>query len=131
MCARRTTLKSEPLHLADGCLIINRDVTGRLHFAPLLGWYDLLLPRYLVSPFTMALHVVRVYVMGGCSRHVWAVEVIDEGEGHGEGGETVLTNTKIIKQNIKAREAQNHNRSARTTPSHLSSLVEHNFLHLW
>ena len=34
----------------------------------------------------MALHVVRVYVMGGCSRHVWAVEVIAEGEGHGEGG---------------------------------------------
>ena len=80
----------------------------------------------------MALHVVRVYVMGGCSRHVWAVEVIDEGEGQEEKeGETVLTNTKIIKQNIKAREAQNHNRSARTTPSHLSSLVKHIFLHLW
>jgi hypothetical protein len=46
-------------------------------------------------------------------------------------GETVLTNTKIIKQNIKAQEAQNHHRSARTTPSHLGSLVEHNFLHLW
>ena len=38
---------------------------------------------------------------------------------------------KIIKQNIKVREAQNHNRTARTTPSHLSSLVEHNFWHLW
>ena len=80
----------------------------------------------------MALHVVRVYVMGGCSRHVWAVEVIAEGEGgKRKEGETVLTNTKIIKQNIKAREAQNHKTYARTTPSHLSSLVEHNFLHLW
>jgi hypothetical protein len=61
---------------------------------------------------------------------VWAVEVIDEGEGKRKEGETVLTNTKIIKQNIKAREAQNHNRSARTTPSHLNSLVDNNFLHL-
>jgi hypothetical protein len=52
------------------------------------------------------------------------------GGGKWKEGETVLTNTKIIKQNIKAREAQNHNRSARTTPSHLSSLVEHNFSHL-
>jgi hypothetical protein len=81
VCARRTTLKSEPLHLADGCLIINRDVTGWLAVCSLLGWYDFLLPRYLVSPFTMALHVVKVYVMGACSRHVWAVEVIGEGEG--------------------------------------------------
>jgi len=70
--------------------------------------------------------------MGGCSRHVWAVEVIAEGErGKEKEGETVLTNTKIIKQNIKAREAQNHNRSARTTPSYVSSLVVHNFVHLW
>jgi hypothetical protein len=60
------------------------------------------------------------------------VEVIDEREGkRKKEGERALTNTKIIKQNIKAREAQNHNRSARTTPSHLSSLVEHIFLHLW
>jgi len=79
----------------------------------------------------MAVHVVRVYVMGGCSRHVWAVEVIAEGErGKEKEGETVLTNTKIIKQNIKARESQNHNNGGRTTPSHLSSLVEHNLLHL-
>jgi hypothetical protein len=35
-----------------------------------------------------------------CSRHVWAVEVIGEGEGKRKEGETVLTNTKIIKQNI-------------------------------
>jgi hypothetical protein len=61
---------------------------------------------------------------------VWAVEVIDEGEGgKRKEGETVLTNTKIIKQNIKAREAQNHNNYARTTPSHLNSFVEHIFLH--
>ena len=59
--------------------------TGWL-FAPLLGWYDFLLPRHLVSPFTMALHVVKVYVMGACSRHVWAVEVIGEGEGGQEEG---------------------------------------------
>ena len=64
----------------------------------------------------MAVHVVRVYVMGGCSRHVWAVEVIAEGErGKEKEGETVLTNTKIIKQNIKAREAQNDNRSTVTS----------------
>jgi len=81
----------------------------------------------------MALHVIRVYVMGGCSRHVWAVEVIAEGEGHGEGGRNGFDehHQEIIKQNIKAREARNHNRSARTTPSHLSSLVDHNFSHLW
>jgi hypothetical protein len=42
-------------------------------------------------------------------------------------GETALTNTKIIKQNIKAPEAQNHNNYTRTTPSHLSSLFEHFF----
>jgi hypothetical protein len=81
VCARRTTLKSEPLHLADGCLIINRDVTGWL-FCSVLGWYSLLSMRCLhASPLTMALHVVEVYVMGACSRHVWAVEVIGEGEG--------------------------------------------------
>jgi hypothetical protein len=55
---------------------------------------------------------------------VWAVEVIGEEERARKEGETVLTNIKIIKQNIKAREAQNHNRTARTTPSHLSSLVQ-------
>jgi len=57
LCARRTTLKSEPLHFADGCLIINRDVTPDwlAVFAPLLGWYDLLLTGSLVSPFIMAL----------------------------------------------------------------------------
>ena len=37
VCARRTTLKSEPLHLADGCLIINRDVTGRVAFCAPAG----------------------------------------------------------------------------------------------
>jgi hypothetical protein len=89
VCARRTTLKSEPLHLADGCLIINHDVTGWLAVCSLLGWYDFLLPRYLVSPFTMALHVVKVYVMGACSRHVWAVETSDslvKERGQEEGG---------------------------------------------
>jgi hypothetical protein len=45
-------------------------------------------------------------------------------------GERALTNTKIAKQNIKSRAAQNQNRYARTTPSHLSSLVKHTFLHL-
>ena len=130
MCARRTTLKSDPLHIADGCLIINCDVTGRL-CCSVLGWYNLLPTRCLHAfPFTMALHGVKVYVMGVCRRHVWAVEVIDEGEGERKEGETALTNTKIIKQNIKAREAQNRNSYARTTPSHLSSLVKHNFLHL-
>jgi hypothetical protein len=34
----------------------------------------------------MALHGVKVYVMGVCRRHVWAVEVIDEGEGQEDGG---------------------------------------------
>jgi hypothetical protein len=29
----------------------------------------------------MAFHVVKVYLMGVCGRHVWAEEVIDEGEG--------------------------------------------------
>jgi len=33
------TLKSEPLHLADGCLITATS-RGGWHFAPLLGWYD-------------------------------------------------------------------------------------------
>jgi len=94
-----------------------------------LGWCGLLLTRYLVSPFTMVLYGVKVYVMGVCRRHVWAVEVV-EGEGERQEGETALTNTKIIKQNIKAWEAQNHKKHARTTPSHLSSLVEHNLLHL-
>ena len=132
MCVRRTTLKSDPLHLADGCLIINRDVTGWL-CCSVLGWYNLLPTRCLHAfSLTMALHGVRVYVMGVCRRHVWAVEVIAEGErGKEKEGETALTNTKIIKQNIKAREAQTHNSYARTTPSHLSSLVDHNFLHLW
>ena len=51
-----------------------------------LGWCGLLLTRYLVSPFTMVLYGVKVYVMGVCRRHVWAVEVIDEGEGQVEGG---------------------------------------------
>ena len=36
--------------------------------SPLLGWYSLLLPHCLVSPFTMASHVVKVYVMGACRR---------------------------------------------------------------
>ena len=82
VCARRTTLKSESLHFADGCLIINRDVTGWLCCSPAVGLYSLLPTRCLhASPLTMALHGVKVYVMGVCSRHVWAVEVIDEGEG--------------------------------------------------
>ena len=51
---------------------------------------------------------------------MWAVEVIDEGEGKRKEGKTALTKTKIIKQNMKAREAQNHNSYARTTPSHES-----------
>jgi hypothetical protein len=34
----------------------------------------------------MALHGVKVYLMGVCRRHVWAVEVIDEGEGQEDGG---------------------------------------------
>ena len=127
VCEENDTEKRAP---SSWCLIINRDATGWLAVCSLLGWYDFLLPRYLVSPFTMALHVVEVYVMGACSRHVWAVEVIGEGEGKRKEGETILTNTKIIKQNINAREAPNHNRSARTTPSHVSSFVKHNFLHL-
>jgi hypothetical protein len=75
--------------------------------------------------------MVKVYVIGVCRRHVWAVEVIDEGEGKRKEGETALTNTKIIKQNIKAQEAQNRKKYARATPSHLRSLVKHIFLHLW
>ena len=70
MCARRTTLKSEPLHLADGVLIIYRDVTGWL-CCSLVGWYDLLPTRCLhASPLTMTLHGVKVYVMGVSRRHV-------------------------------------------------------------
>jgi hypothetical protein len=50
------------LHFAlTGVLIIN-DVAGWL-CCSLLGWYDLLLTRCLhVSPLTMALHVVKVYM---------------------------------------------------------------------
>jgi hypothetical protein len=35
-----------------------------------------------------------------------------------------------IKQN-KGTGAQNHNNHGKATPSHLSSLVKHFFLHLW
>ena len=70
VCEENDT-ESEPLHLAGACGVhhINCDVTGWL-CSSVLGWYDLLLTRYLISPFTMALHVVKVYVVGVCRRHV-------------------------------------------------------------
>ena len=72
MCEENDT-ETGPLHFA-GCLIINRDVTGWL-CCSLLGWCDLLLTRCLhVSPLTMALHVVKVYVMCVCRGHMWAVK---------------------------------------------------------
>jgi len=40
------TLKSEPLHLADGCLIINRDVTGRLALCAPAGLVRLTAPAF-------------------------------------------------------------------------------------
>jgi len=63
----------------------------------LLGWYDLLLTRCLhVSPLTIALHVVKVYVMCVYRGNTRAVKVIDQGEGkRKKEGETALTNTKI------------------------------------
>ncbi len=105
-----------------------------VHFSPAVGWYSLLLTRSLVLPFTMALHVVKVYVMGVYRRPLCLRSHIDEGEREREQeGETVLTNTtkRFIKQNIKAREAKNHNRPARTTPSHINRFVDNIFLHLW
>ena len=78
--ARRTTLKSEPLHLADGVLIIYRDVTGWL-CCSLVGWYDLLPTRCLhASPLTISLHVVTVFVMCVCREYVGS-KANDEGEG--------------------------------------------------
>ena len=80
VCARRTTLKSEPLHLSDGA----SSSTARHGLAVLLlvmGWYDLLLTRCLhASPLTIALHVVTVYVMCVCREYVGS-KANDEGEG--------------------------------------------------
>jgi len=57
-----------PLAADGGCIIINRDVTGWHSTCSLLGWYDLLLTRFLhVSPLLMAFHVVKVHVMCVCS----------------------------------------------------------------
>ena len=55
-------------------IITNRDVTNWL-CCSLLGWYDLLLTRCLhVPPLTIALHVVKVYVMCVCRGNTWAVK---------------------------------------------------------
>jgi hypothetical protein len=57
---------------------------------------------------------------------MWAVESLkkERASKRKKEGETALTKTKIIKQKIKAREAQNHNNHGERTPSHLNSLVK-------
>ena len=109
----------------------SHDVTGWL-CCSLVGWYDLLPMRCLhASPLTISLHVVTAYVMCVCREYVGS-EANDEGEGkerkkEGRNG----FDEQPYKAKIKAREAQNHNKYGKTVPSHLSTLVEHNFLHLW
>ena len=81
----------------------------------------------------MSLHGVKVYVIARrvCDGICVGSRSHCEGEkararAQEEGGRNGFDehHQEIMKQNIKAREAQNHNRFARTTPSHLSSLVE-------
>ena len=70
--------------------------------------------------------------MCACGGDMWAAKVTMKERARRrtkEGGETALTNNPY-KANIKAREAQNHNKYGKTVPSHLSTLVEHNFWHL-
>jgi hypothetical protein len=87
-----TDTETEPLHFA-GCLII--ETAKSWVCCLLLGWNGLLLSRCLhASALTTALHVVKVYVMCVCRRHMWAVKASKEGEGKRKEGETVLTYTK-------------------------------------
>ena len=70
--------------------------------------------------------------MCACGGDMWAAKLTMKERARRrtkEGGETALTNNPY-KANIKAREAQNHNKYGKATPKHLSSLVKHIFLHL-
>ncbi len=83
VCARRTTLKSEPFILLTGCIIINRDVTGWL-CCFLLAAGLVRLPAYALSSrlsphngISCGQSVCDVRVLEGNVGR----KVIDEGEG--------------------------------------------------
>ena len=118
-----------------GCVLPSSTVTSRAGFywSPCWGWYYVLLTRYLISPFTMAKHTVKVYVMGACRRHVSTCVDSRACDGsmsqwRARGRRANDFDEHQDNEANKALEAQNHNNQGITTPSHAHVFVDNNFL---